>query len=125
MPEKRGAHSPPRRGSEAPAPVFSKVFRYRLPDGQTHEPETVEVAGTFTHWKKIPLLRDGKLDAWHHTFHHIPGNQTHHYMLLVDGKPTYDKFCDGYAPPHGPQEEPFTLQTEQGPRVLMLFAQTK
>ena len=105
--------------------VFSKVFRWRLPDGQTAEPATVEIIGSFTHWQKVPLTRDGKLDAWHVSMHHIPGNKTHHYMLLVDGKPTLDKACDGLAVPHGFQEEQWQLQTERGPRVLMLFAQTK
>jgi hypothetical protein len=105
--------------------IFSKVFRWRLADGQTHEPTTVEVVGSFTHWKKVPLIRDGVLDAWHVTLHHLQGNRTHHYMLLVDGKPTYDKTCDGLAVPRGPDEEHFQVMTEKGPRVLMLFAQTK
>ena len=105
--------------------VFSKVFRWRLPDGQTREPATVEVVGSFTHWKRVPLHRDSKVDAWHETLHHIPGNRTHHYMLLVDGQPTYDKTCDGLAVPHGQQEEAYKLQTDKGPRVLMLFAQTR
>ena len=46
-------------------------------------------------------------------------------MLLVDGKPTYDKSCDGLAVPHGVDEEKFQLATDKGPRVMMLFAQTK
>jgi len=105
--------------------VYSKVFRWRLPDGQTQEPATVEIVGTFSHWKKIPLQRDGVLDAWHATVHHIPGNKTHHYMLLVDGKPAHDKNCDGLAIPHGPEEESYALLTDRGPRLFMLFAQTK
>lgn len=105
--------------------VFSKVFRWRLPDGQMEEPKTVEIVGSFTHWQRVEMIRDGKLDAWHVTLHHIPGGRTHHYMLLVDGKPTMDKTCDGLAVPHGFQEEQYQLQTERGGRVLMLFAQTK
>ena|SRR5688572_6142409 len=105
--------------------TYSKIFRWRLPDGQTAEPEVVEVVGSFTHWQRMPLLRDGKLDAWHVTMHHIEGNRTHHYMLLVDGKPYYDKNCDGLAVPHGPQEERYQLNTDKGPRVFMLFAQTR
>jgi hypothetical protein len=105
--------------------TFSKVFRWRLPDGQTKEPEKVEIVGSFTHWQKVPLVRDGVLDAWHVTLHHIQGNRTHHYMLLVDGKPTYDKTCDGLAVPRGADEERFQVTTDKGPRVLMLFAQTK
>jgi len=46
-------------------------------------------------------------------------------MLLVDGKPTYDKTCDGLAVPHGPDEERYQMPTDKGPRVMMLFAQTK
>jgi hypothetical protein len=105
--------------------VFTKVFRWRLPDGADNEPERVEVVGSFTHWKKVQLSRDGKVDAWHVTIHHIPGNRTHHYMLLVDGEPFYDKGCDGLAVPHGGLEERYQLSTDKGPRVLMLFAQTR
>jgi len=105
--------------------TFSKVFRYRLPDGQTSEPELVEVAGTFNQWQRVPLVRDGKLDSWHVTLHHIPGNKTHHYMLFLDGKPFQDKNCDGLAVPTGPQEEQYAIQTARGPRVMMLFAMTK
>src|SRR5262249_32855183 len=106
-------------------PTFSKVFRWRLPDGQTRAPGSVEIAGTFTNWQKVQLTRDGVLDAWHVTLHHIQGNRTHHYMLLVDGKPVYDKNCDGVAVPRNPQEEQFQFLTDKGPRVFMLFAQTK
>ena len=105
--------------------TFSKVFRWRLPDGQTEEPTTVEVIGSFTHWQKVPMIRDGVLDAWHVTLHHIEGNRTHHYMLLVDGRPVQDKNADGLAIPHGPQEEQYQLVTTRGPRLFMLFAQTK
>lgn len=105
--------------------VFSKVFRWRLPDGQTAEPERVEIVGSFTHWQPVEMTRDGKQDAWHVTLHHIPGNRTHHYVLLIDGRPTYDKNCDGLAVPHGSSEEQYQLTTERGPRVMMLYAQTK
>ena len=83
------------------------------------------MAGSFNQWQPVALQRDGKLDSWHVTLHHIPGNQTHHYMLLIDGEPTMDTNCDGLAVPHGSQEEGFALATERGPRVLMLFAMTK
>lgn len=89
------------------------------------EPESVEIVGSFSHWKRVPMERDSKQGAWHAIVHHIPGNKTHHYMLLVNGEPAYDKTCDGLAVPHGFEEEQFQLQTEKGPRVLMLFAQTK
>jgi hypothetical protein len=73
----------------------------------------------------VPLIRDGVLDAWHVTLHHIQSNRTHHYMLLVDGKPTYDKTCDGLAVPRGSDEERYQVMTDKGPRVFMLFGQTK
>jgi hypothetical protein len=57
--------------------------------------------------------------------HHIPGNRTHHYMLLVDGKPVDDQNADGMAVPHGAQEEQYQLMTARGGRVFMLYAQTK
>lgn len=104
---------------------YGKVFRWRLPDGQTREPTTVEVIGSFTHWQKVPMIRDGTLDAWHVNIHHIEGNRTHHYMLLVDGKPVHDKNADGLAIPNGPQEQQYQLMTDRGPRLFMLFAQTK
>jgi hypothetical protein len=104
---------------------FSKVFRWRLPDGQIDAPQNVEIVGSFSRWQRITLHRDSVLDAWHATIHHIPGNRTHHYMLLIDGKPAYDKTCDGLAVPHGFDEERFQLMTDKGPRVLMLFSQTK
>jgi len=105
--------------------TYSKVFRWRLPDGTTAEPKSVEVVGSFNHWQRVLLQRDGKLDSWHATIHHIPGNRTHHYMLLIDGKPANDRNCDGLAVPHGMQEETYALQTPRGPRVFMMFAQTK
>ena len=105
--------------------TYSKVFRWRPPKGQTPAPAAVEVAGTFTNWQKVPLMRDGVLDAWHVTLHNLQCGRMHHYMLLVDGQPVRDKHCDGLAVPHGPQEEQYQLMTDRGPRVLMLFAQTK
>ena len=111
--------------SQEPIAAFSKVFRWRLPDGQTVVPKTVEIVGSFTKWEKVPLTRDSELDAWHVTLHQIPAHQTHHYMLLVDGKPTQDKNCDGLAIATSPQEQQYAIATARGPRVFMLFAQTK
>ena len=126
IPEPPPAGIPQRRDSGEPRrATFSKIFRWRLPDGQTKAPETVEVVGSFTHWQKTALHRDGALDAWHVTLHHIQGNRTHHYMLLVDGHPVFDHTCDGLAVPHGPDEERFAMKTDKGLRVMMLFAQTK
>jgi hypothetical protein len=114
-----------RRQNDPEKHSFSKVFRWRLPAGITEPPTSVQIVGSFTRWQKVDLMRDGVVDAWHATIHHIPGNRTHHYMLLVDGKPTLDKTCDGLAVPHGTDEEQFQLTTERGPRVLMLFSHTK
>ena len=125
MPEPASGGSPWQRAGSDRKQTFSKVFRWRLPDGQTAEPKTVEIVGSFNHWQKTPLIRDSVLDAWHVTLHHIQGNRTHHYMLLLDGEPAYDKTCDGLAVPHGPLEERYQLTTDKGPRVFMLFAQTK
>jgi len=105
--------------------TYSKVFRWRLPEGQTQSPAAVEVIGTFTNWQKVPLMRDGVLGAWYVTLHHLHCGRMHHYMLLVDGQPVRDKHCDGLAVPHGPQEEQYQLMTDRGPRVLMLFSQAK
>jgi hypothetical protein len=129
-PQKKGgpvAWEPSRapNNSQSRNPTYSKVFRWRLPDGHTEQPKTVEVLGSFNNWQRVQMMQDSVLDAWHVTVHNIPGHQTHHYMLLVDGKPTADKNCDGFAPPRGFEEERYTLQTDRGPRVFMLFAQTK
>lgn len=124
MPEPSAAPALPRANTDRKQ-TFSKVFRWHLPNGQKETPGTVEIVGTFTHWQKVPLIRDSVLDGWHATIHHIQGNRTHHYMLLIDGKPTSDKNSDGLAIPHGPDEERFQMITARGPRVLMLFAQTK
>jgi hypothetical protein len=106
-------------------PTYSKVFRWKLPEGETQQPNSVEVVGSFTDWQRVPLLHDGKVQTWHVTIPNIPGNKTHHYMLLVDGNPAQDKGCDGYALPQGAVEERYTIQTARGPRLFMLFAQTK
>ena len=106
-------------------PTFTKIFRWHLPDGQKQEPATVEIVGTFTNWQKVPLLHDRVRGGWHVTLDQLAGNRTHHYMLLADGKPVRDKHCDGLAIPRGPQEEQYALATARGPRVFMLFAQTK
>ena len=105
--------------------TFAKIIRWRLPDGQAQEPATVEVVGTFTNWKKTPLVYDSAMRTWHVTLQQIAGNRTHHYMLLADGKPVQDKHCDGMAIPTGAQELQFAIATARGPRVFMLFSQTK
>ncbi len=110
--------------SERPQ-TFTKIFRWRLPAGQTAAPATVEIVGTFTKWQKVPLVPDEARHVWQVTLNDIPCNRTHHYMLLVDGKPVRDEKCDGQAIPRNAQEAQYQLMTARGPRVLMLFAQTK
>jgi hypothetical protein len=129
------SHHPAERkplGAKGPSPhhaerklTFTKILRWRLPDGQMPEPAVVEVAGTFTNWERKPLVHDKVRGGWHVTLHHIQGNRTHHYMLLADGKPVEDKHCDGTAVPNGAQELQFAITTARGPRVFMLFSQTK
>jgi len=105
-------------------PTYPKVFRYKVPEGVA-QPNTVEVIGTFTDWRRVSLNFDSKTHSWHVNVPEIPGNKTHHYMLLVDGKPMQDVHCDGLAIPQGFQEEQYAITTARGPRVFMLFAQTK
>ena len=105
--------------------TFTKIFRWHAPVGQKPEPAMVEIVGTFTHWQKVPLIDDRVRGGWQVTLDHIAGNRTHHYMLLADGEPVRDPNCDGLAIPRGPVEEKFAIATARGPRVFMLFAQTK
>jgi hypothetical protein len=123
---KSGITSPTiqRAGAER-QPTYSKVFRWVLPEDAAQEPSVVEIVGSFTGWQKVPLLRDPRVKTWHATIQEIPGNRTHHYMLLVDGTPTMDAGCDGYALPQDETEDRFAIQTARGRRVFMLFAQTK
>jgi hypothetical protein len=109
----------------APKPTYVKIFRWQLPEDRTQEPATVEIAGTFTDWQKVPLTRNTKADGWQVIIPNVPAHKTHHYMLLVDGLPTHDKNSDGLAVPHGPHEKQYQLMTARGPRLFMLFAQTK
>ncbi|HEU6446992.1 MAG TPA: glycogen-binding domain-containing protein [Verrucomicrobiae bacterium] len=104
--------------------VFTKNFRWRLPAGQTEVPHKIEVAGTFSDWKKIEMKREVS-GGWQVALHDIPGNRTHHYMFFADGKPVRDEHCDGLAIPADAKEEHLAIVTPRGPRVFMLFSQTK
>ena len=120
------AYSPvPGKDTAAKKPSYTKIFRWRMPQDCTAEPQTVEIVGTFTRWQKVPLVRESRLDAWQATIHEIAAHKTHHYMLLVDGRPARDENSDGLAIPQGPEEEQYQLMTERGPRLFMLFAQAK
>jgi hypothetical protein len=103
---------------------FNKIFRWEMPKEQPEAPSKVEIAGTFTGWKAVPLSREIS-GGWHLALNEIPGNRTHHYMLLADGKPVHDRNSDGLAVPQSVEEEKFAITTLRGPRVFMLFAQTK
>jgi hypothetical protein len=116
------SYSPGHKPAER-KPIYGKVFRWHLPEGQTGEPSIVEIAGTFSEWKKLVMPR-AATGGWQLTLN-IPAHRTHHYMFFADGKPVQDKHCDGLAIPHGAEEEQFAIETPRGPRVFMLFAQTK
>jgi hypothetical protein len=105
--------------------TFSKVFRWQLdpPDGPM--PVRVEVAGTFNGWQRVALKRDRASGVWQATLNDIPGNRTHNYMLLVNGRPVPDKNADGLAVPHTAEEKQHQLETPRGPRVFVLFSQAK
>ena len=104
---------------------FTKVFRWPLPSDQTPLPATVEVVGSFSNWRKISMVYEPITRTWQATLHNIRSNQTHRYVLLVNGKPSYDQTCDGLAVPEGPDETKWQITTPRGPRVMLLFSQTK
>jgi len=103
---------------------FTKVFRWQVTD-QTLQPTTVEVAGSFNAWRKVPLIYDPPGRTWQLILSNIEGNRTHRYVILVDGKPSYDKTCDGLAAPQTADEAKWQIATPKGPRIMLLFSQTK
>jgi hypothetical protein len=105
--------------------TFSKIFRWQPGLPGVPAPATVEVTGSFSSWKPVPLKHEKATNTWQLTLHDIPGNCTHTYMLLVDGQPAPDKNSDGLAIPHNDEEKRHALVTARGPRVFMLFSQTK
>lgn len=107
------------------AAVFTKIFRWQTENPRGPQPVSVAVAGTFSAWQKVPLKFDRTNGIWQLMLHDIPGNCTHNYMLLVNGKPANDKNSDGLALPHTEEEKQHALETPRGPRVFMLFSQTK
>jgi len=104
---------------------FTKVFRWPVPADQTPQPTTVEVAGSFNGWRKVPLSYDPPTRTWQIALNNIEGNRTHRYVILVDGKPSYDKTCDGLTAPQTPDEAKCPIATPKGPRIMLLFGQTK
>ena len=104
---------------------FTKIFRWPVPAGQSPEPTTVEVVGSFSEWRKLPLSYDPPSRTWQLILNNIEGNRTHRYVILVDGKPSYDKTCDGLVAPLTPDEAKCPIATPKGPRIMLLFSQTK
>jgi hypothetical protein len=104
---------------------FSKIFRWQPADPRAPAPASVQLAGSFTDWRTVTLTRDALTNTWQLRLDGISGNRTHRYMLLVNGEPANDKNCDGLAVPEGVEEQQYQLMTARGPRVFLLFAQTK
>jgi len=104
---------------------FTKVFRWPVAAGQTAPPTAVEVVGSFSGWRKVPLSYDPPSKTWQVALNNIKGNRTHRYVILVDGKPSYDKTCDGLVAPQTPDEAKWQIETPRGPRIMLLFSQTK
>src|SRR5690242_3333470 len=105
--------------------TFSKIFRWHLDPPGGPMPVRVEVVGSFNDWKPALLKRDRVSGVWQAALHDIPGNRTHTYMLLVNGRPVTDKHSDGLAIPHTEEEKKYQLATPRGPRVFMLASQAK
>jgi hypothetical protein len=105
--------------------TFSKIFRWQPDQPGSPRPATVELVGSFTGWERVPFDYDEVSAVWQLTLDNIPGNHTHNYMLLVDGQPVNDKNADGLAIPQSLPEKKYQLTTPRGPRVFMLFSQTK
>jgi hypothetical protein len=116
---------PPGPGIEKRGTFFSKAFRWQPAKPEDPPPASVAIAGTFTDWKPVALSLERATNVWQVMLHNIPGNCTHHYMLLVDGQPASHKHSDGLAAPATEQEKQFALPTARGPRVFMLFSNTK
>jgi 1,4-alpha-glucan branching enzyme len=120
----QSTHHPAGASLAKRAVTFSKVFRWQ-PDQPGPLPVSVAIVGTFSGWQKVPLRYDRTNGIWQLALKDIPGNCTHNYMLLVNNRPTPDKNSDGYAVPHTAEEKQYALETPRGPRVFMLFSQTK
>ena len=103
---------------------FTKIFRWQK-EAPGPLPVRVEIVGTFTGWQKAPLKYDRANATWQLTLENIPGNTTHSYMLLINGRPTQHKDSDGLAIPTTAEEKQYAIETPRGPRVFMLFSQTK
>ena len=104
--------------------TFNKVFRWTH-DEAGDPPAIVEIAGSFSAWERYALGYDETTATWQITLEGIPGNHTHTYMIFADGQPVADKNADGLAIPQNPREIEHQLTTARGPRVFLLYSQTK
>ena len=104
--------------------TFNKVFRWTQ-EQPGDAPTLVEVAGTFSNWERYPLWYNETSSVWQLTIEGIPGNRTHTYMIFVDGQPANDKTADGLAIPQTLPEKQHQFMTPRGPRVFLLYSQTK
>jgi len=118
-------HHSPGPGTAKRGTFFSKPFRWQPAKPEDPKPALVQIVGTFNDWKPVALAHDHATNVWQIMLHQLPGNCTHHYMLLVDGQPANHKHCDGLAVPATDAEKHFALPTPRGPRVFMLFSNTK
>jgi len=118
-------HGPGKHEAAKRPSTFTKIFRWQPEQPGGPMPVRVEVAGSFNGWQRVALKRDRVSGVWQLTLHDIPGNRTHNYMLLVNGRPVNDKLADGLAVPHTEEEKQHQLETPRGPRVFMLASQTK
>lgn len=114
-----------RQLSSRPPQFYSKTFRWSPAAGSSIVPSSVQLVGSFSQWEPVALNFDARTQVWSVTLDQIPSNRTHHYMLLVDGQPTAHAGSDGVVEPSSFEESQFQLETPRGPRVLLLFAQTK
>jgi hypothetical protein len=99
-----------------PKPTFTKVFRWRLPDGQKPEPATVEIVGTFTNWQKVPLLYDRVQGAWQVMLQHTR-RQPHTSLYAAGGRKAGPRPAlrrSGHSA--GPVEEPYAHGHRPRPR---------
>jgi 1,4-alpha-glucan branching enzyme len=118
-------HSSAKAGAGKRTGTFTKVFRWQPDPPGGPMPVRVEVAGSFNGWQRVALKRDRASGVWQVVVPDLPGNRTHKYMLLVNGRPVPDKHADGLAVPHTPEEQQHQLLTARGPRVFILYSQTK
>lgn len=105
--------------------TFSQTFRWRPSEPGAPRPASVAIVGSLTHWRPVALGQPRADDAWQVILRGIPGNRTHRYVLLVDGQPTADDSCDGLTPPVDANEREYQVVTPHGPRVCLLFSNTK